>query len=123
MKQLKILNENYYNVLLVAFSLLICYNIYALINSQNLIGILPILIQSILLYLLITKNAITQKAIKYWVIFFFFCAQGFRIIGIAMQSLGKYMENEDNALEMLTSNKMIYAFQKGTQISCSKRLC
>lgn len=109
MKKLEIIDDTYYKVLIGILSTLILYNIYATITTQNLIGILPILIQSVLIYLLITKNAFSQKAIKIWVIVVFFGAQALRIIGIGMQVWAKNMEGEENALEMLTSDKIIYA--------------
>ncbi|MFT5746082.1 MAG: hypothetical protein ACI920_001454, partial [Saprospiraceae bacterium] len=50
MKQLKIILS--YKVLIGILSVFILYNIYATITTRNLIGILPILIQSVLIYLL-----------------------------------------------------------------------
>ncbi|MFT5748109.1 MAG: hypothetical protein ACI920_003503, partial [Saprospiraceae bacterium] len=98
-----------YKVLIGILSVFILYNIYATITTRNLIGILPILIQSVLIYLLITKNIISQKAVKVWIIVVLFGAQGLILIGIVMQSWAKYMKDEENALEMLTSNKVIYS--------------
>ncbi len=72
-------------------------------------GILPIAIQLLLIYLLFNKRIVSQKAIKFWVLLFFFIAQGLKIIGIAIQSWTKYMKSEENALEMLLSNNMIYS--------------
>lgn len=109
MKKLEIIDDTYYKVLIGILSALILYNIYATFTTQNLIGILPILIQSALIYLLITKNTFSQKAIKIWLIVVFFGAQALRIIGIGMQAWAKNMKGEESALEMLTSDKMIYA--------------
>ncbi|MEZ5044571.1 MAG: hypothetical protein R2828_32045 [Saprospiraceae bacterium] len=109
MKQLQIIDDTYYKVLIGMLSALILYNIYGAILTQNLIGILPLLIQSVLIYLLISKNTFSQKAIKIWVIVAFFVAQGLRIIGIGMQAWAKNMRGEETALEMLSSDKMIYA--------------
>jgi hypothetical protein len=109
MKQLKIIDETYYKALIVILGALIFYNIYAIITTQNPIGVLPILIQSVLVHLLITKNKFTQKAIRIWVIVVFFGAQGLRIIGIGMQALAKNMIGEEDGLEMLTSSKIMYA--------------
>lgn len=110
MKQLKIIDETYYKALIVILGALIFYNIYAIITTQNPIGVLPILIQSVLVHLLITKNKFTQKAIKIWIIVVFFGAQGLRIIGIGMQAWAKNMIGEEDGLEMLTSSKIMYAF-------------
>ena len=109
MKRIKIINENYYNVLIGILGSLILYNLYALVSTPNLIVLLALFIQSGLIYCLITKNLISQMLIKIWVIVVFFIAQGFRIIGTAMQSLGKYLKGEEGAVEMITSSHIIYA--------------
>jgi len=109
MKQLKIINETYYKLLIGILCTLILYNIYTIIATGNIIGILPILIESVLIYCLVTKNSISQKAIEIWIIVAFFVAQGLKIIGTAMQSLAKYIQGEEGAIEMLTSDKIIYS--------------
>lgn len=110
MTKLEIIDDTYYKVLIGILSALILFNLYATITTQNLIGILPILIQSALVYLLITKHTFSQKALKIWVMVVFFGAQGLKIIGIGIQAWSKNMKGAENALEMLTSEKIIYAF-------------
>jgi hypothetical protein len=109
MKKLEIIDDTYYKVLIGILSTLMLYNFYAVITTQQLIGILPILIQSVIIYLLITKNILSQKIIKIWLIVVFFIAQGLRIVGIGVQAWANNMEGDGNALEMLTSSKIIYA--------------
>ncbi|MFT4663668.1 MAG: hypothetical protein ACI9VN_003633 [Patescibacteria group bacterium] len=109
MKRLEVINETYYNGLIGILSALVFYNICVALTTFSYIGLLPILIQSALIYLLITKNTISEKAIKIWLIVFFFAAPGIKITGIGMQAWAKYMKGEENALEMLTSNKVIYS--------------
>lgn len=109
MKKLKIIDENYYKLLTGILSALLLYNIYAVITTQNLIGVLPVLIQSVLVYLLITKNVLCQKAIACWIVVVFFGAQGLRIIGIAMQAWAKNMKGQASALDLLASDRILFS--------------
>lgn len=109
MKELKIINESYYKSLILIISTLLIYNIYSTIISKNLIGVLPIILQSVLIYLLLTKNKLAQNVIKIWTIIVFFIAQGLRIIGMGMQTLGKNMQGEENATEILSTEKILLA--------------
>ena len=71
MKKLQIVDTTYYNVLIVILSVLILYNSYALMNTQSLFGIVPIIIQCVLIYLLATRNVCSQKAINIWILLIF----------------------------------------------------
>lgn len=110
MKQLIIIDEVYYKVLIGVLSAFIVYNLYASIVSGSLLGILPVLIQSVLIYLLVTKNLISQNIIKVWIIIFFFGIQCIKIILIVIQAIVKNMRGEENAIEMLSSDKILYSF-------------
>lgn len=108
MKRLKITDNIFYKALIGIFSALILYNLYATISTRNLFGILPILIQSVLVYFLVTKHPVSQKAIRIWVIVIFWGAQGLKIIGVGLQVLAESMEREKGSIEVLTSEKVIY---------------
>lgn len=109
MKRLNVINENYFKALIVILGSLLLYNLYSIIISKNLFGLLPILIQSVLIYFLITKNPNSQRANKLWLIIVFFGAQIVRILSEVVQVWAKYMKGEENALEMLVSNRVIYS--------------
>ncbi|MCB0645471.1 MAG: hypothetical protein KDC49_02340 [Saprospiraceae bacterium] len=109
MKKLSIINHAYYRILIGVLGGLMLNNIYATFTSRNLIGILPILLQSVLIYLLFTKNTFSQKAVKIWVIVVFFVAQTLGIIAIVIQAWAKNIKGEEGAFEMLASDKIIYS--------------
>lgn len=109
MKQLKILDNTYYQILIGLLGALALYNLYTAIISGNLWGSLPVLIQSILIYLLISKHPISKIAVKLWVIFAFFGAQGAKLIGMGIQAWTKQMRGDANAWEMITTDRAIYS--------------
>jgi hypothetical protein len=106
MKELIIVDNKFYKALIGIFSVLILYNLFVVFNNQNFNGVFPIVIQSVLMYFLLTKQPIGQKAVKIWIIVFLWGAQGLRIIGVAMQALSQ--DVEEDSWEMLTSNRIIY---------------
>ncbi|MFK7810078.1 MAG: hypothetical protein AB8F74_19890, partial [Saprospiraceae bacterium] len=103
-----IINQNYYLALLVLLTGLLIFNCLSFLQSPSLIGILPILFQVFLLFLLATKNEKSQLIIKYWI--------GFRCILLPAIKLGttvfrvmlKNMRNKETPFEMLTSEQTLY---------------
>ena len=108
MKKLQIVDITYYNVLIVILSVLILYNSYALMNTQSLFGIVPIIIQCVLIYLLATRNVCSQKAIKVWILLVFIGLSMLKIIAAFLQAWAMNMRGDENALENLSSTRMIY---------------
>ena len=66
-------------------------------------------IQSALIFLLISKNSMCQKAIKLWILISLMIGPGLIIVGIILQSLGAHMQGEEDLIELLASNKMLYS--------------
>lgn len=109
MSKLRIENKNYYHGLIFILSVFLVFNIFTSFTTQNIYGLIPITIQSGLFFLLVTKNALSQLALKVWIIIMFFIGQGLKIFGVGLQTLGSYMKNEDS-LEILTSYSTIFSF-------------
>ena len=55
----------FYYLLISYLIILICWNSYAILNG-NLIGIIPIVIQLIIIYLIFDKNKLAKIGIKIW---------------------------------------------------------
>jgi hypothetical protein len=102
-EKIKIVNETYYRILIGLLSLLLIYNLYVFMKSINLIGVLPILFQSVLLYLLLTKNQYSQTVIKYWVGFICIILQLIKIGSTLLKAIIDNMQNEENPLDKLLS--------------------
>ena len=65
MEQTVFKNKPFYYLLISYLIILICWNSYT-VTKGVLIGILPIVIQLILLYLIFDKNKLTKQGIKIW---------------------------------------------------------
>lgn len=64
-------NKLFYYLLISYLILLICWNSYT-VTKGVLFGILPIVVQLILLYLIFDKNKLTKQGIKIWSIVIIF---------------------------------------------------
>ena len=109
MKRLHITNQTYYIILIACIACLLMWNVYSTMTSQNLIGLISISIQSVLIILLLTKNVLSQQAIKLWLILFWFISQGLIVVGLGLQSLGAVMQGEEGGMEFILSSKMLYS--------------
>jgi hypothetical protein len=67
MEKIKFNNKVFEYSLIGYIISLLCWNLYA-IGKGNLIGMIPIGIQTILLFLLLTKNKYVKNGIKFWAI-------------------------------------------------------
>ena len=65
MNKITFKNQTFYYLLISYLIILICWNSYALLNG-NLIGIIPIVIQLIIIYLIFDKNKLAKIGIKIW---------------------------------------------------------
>jgi len=95
--------------LLVILSLLILYNIWTTISYGILIEILPVTMQTVLIYLLISRNQYAQKSIKIWAIIFTIISPLLLIIGRLLQVFGDILQ-EKETIEILTSSKIQLSF-------------
>jgi len=83
MKKTVFKNKYFYWLLIIYLFLLLAWNINTLILG-NVIAILPILAQSFLIILILTRNKYTKMGIKIWAIFL--------IIGPSLSILGKSLK-------------------------------
>ncbi|MDA9774380.1 hypothetical protein N9B82_05425 [Saprospiraceae bacterium] len=107
MNKIKIVNQSYYFILLGLLTLLLIYNLYTFTIGQSLIGLVPIIFQAGLLYLLFTKNVYAQKIIKYWVGFICIVIQLVKLGSFAVESLIDSIQNEKNALDPLFTEQSL----------------
>ena len=68
------------------------YNLIVSVYTKNLLGLSPILIQAIVLYLLISKNKYVQLLVKIWSGIFLIGSGGLVAIGILLQFIGRGKE-------------------------------
>lgn len=81
MEKSKFNNEVYYWIIISIIILLLTYNLYLTIVYNYLIGLLPVTIQSILLFLILKKNKFAKIGIKLWAWIFLIIAYGLQFIG------------------------------------------
>ncbi len=105
-------NSIFYWIITSAISLLLLLNIFTLIASFNPITFLPIIIQSLLLYLIFTKNKNAKLGIKIWSILFLIIANSLQLLGGILQILGKGNPN----LGLLDYLKLVILILIGTFI-------
>jgi hypothetical protein len=80
---------------------LLCWNLYAL-DIGNLFGLIPIGIQGILLFLIISKNKYVKIGIKIWAIILIL-SHGLSLVG---KSIKKFLGDEIIISELM--NKIIF---------------
>ncbi|MDO5614752.1 MAG: hypothetical protein Q4G16_01070 [Cruoricaptor ignavus] len=74
-------NNTFYWLLILFIGTLIAWNTFFLFSRFEFIIFLPIIIQTILLYLIVTKNKYAKLGIKIWTIFFLIIAYGLQFFG------------------------------------------
>ncbi len=78
----------FYWILLSSISLLLVINLLTFVITLNPIALLPILIQSLLLFLIFTKHKYAKIGVKIWTIIFLIIANGLQLLGIILQVVG-----------------------------------
>lgn len=81
MKKVKFNSEIYFWIISSILILLMAYNLYVTLVQRLLMGLLPIIIQSVLLVLLFTKNRMAKIGVKIWSMVFLVIASGLQLIG------------------------------------------
>ena len=81
-------NITFYWILISLISLLLLLNLLTFIVTINPIALLPIIIQSVLLYLMFTKHKYAKIGIKIWTILFLIIANGLQFLGAILQIIG-----------------------------------
>jgi len=111
-------NKSFYYLLISYLIILILWNSYT-VTKGVLIGILPIMIQLILLYLIFDKNKLTKKGIKIWSIIIIL-GNGISLFAKLLKiTLGDEIIITDllNKFVFLTTGILIYVFnEKYTEI-------
>jgi len=108
-------NQTFYYLLISYLIILICWNSYAVVNG-SLFGLIPIVIQLIIIYLLYDKNKHAKIGIKIWSIVL--------IIGPSLSIVGKLLKTVAGTdldlkklienLILLTVGILIYYFNDKT---------
>ena len=101
--RIQIENQTNYRLLIGLLIIILIYNLFAFVQSMNLIGVLPILFQSLLLYLLLTKNKYSQIAIKYWIGFICIVLQVIKLGSTVLIAIIDNIQNDQNPFEPLFS--------------------
>ncbi len=105
--RIQIENQTYYRILIGLLIIILIYNLFVFVQSMNLIGVLPILFQSLLLFLLLTKNKYSQIVIKYWIGFICIVLQVIKLGSTLLIAIIDNMQNEENPFEPLFSEYSI----------------
>ena len=101
--KIQIENQTYYKILMGLLILILLYNLFVFTQSINLIGALPIVFQSVLLFLLFTKNRYSQMIIKYWIGFICIVLQVIKLGSTLIIAIIDNMQNEENPFEPIFS--------------------
>lgn len=91
-------NQTFYYCVLSLLGCLIFYNCYVILYFQEVWGIIPIVIQSIIIGLIITKHKFAKITLKVWAIIFL-------VVGSSLQILGQGIQD---VLEQRMADLMFY---------------
>jgi hypothetical protein len=95
-------NKTFFYVLLGYISFLLLYNIFLGITTKNYWGLLPIIIQVILLALMLTYNKYARIALIWWTIIF-------HIIDFSLTLMGSLLSLVGDAHKGAPINKIIFS--------------
>lgn len=88
-------SKTFYWIVILFLTVILIWNLYSIIYSSNLLGLLPITIQFILLALIFTKHKYAKLGIKFWAILFLIISSGLQFIGRLLQDMGNGFINVD----------------------------
>lgn len=80
-------NQTFYFCVLALLSCLILYNCYVIITFQEVWGIIPILIQAVIIGMIITKHRFARLILKIWAIVFLIIGSSLQILGQGIQDI------------------------------------
>ncbi|MFT4699267.1 MAG: hypothetical protein ACI9SJ_002433 [Flavobacteriaceae bacterium] len=95
MKKSYFKDQTLYWVIIIILGGLLIWNSTILLAYQKLIGLLPILIQTVLLILISTKHEYAKIGIKIWTI-------SFLIVGPSLQFFGRLLNEILNGFEVIS---------------------
>jgi hypothetical protein len=119
MKKVVFKNPYYYKGLIAILLILLIYNTYWVFFGNNLVGLIPVLVQSVLLYLIAVNHALSKKAIQFWALIFLVLAQFLRILGRFMKDFAIDFKDADlifylQAICVLLLGLVIHEYAKDT---------
>lgn len=95
MKKTVFKNKTYYFILIIYIGVLLVWNLFTTIAYSKLIGILPVIIQTVLLILIISEYQYAKIGIKIWAILFIIVAPGLKFVGQLLTNLGGVSNHQD----------------------------
>ena len=95
MKKSEFSNQTVYWTVIAIIGGLMLWNLFATVTSGKLIGLLPVTIQAVLLWLITTKNQYAKIGIKAWVIIFLVSANVLQFFGRLLQDAVESFVNAD----------------------------
>jgi cation transport ATPase len=95
MKKSHFNNKTVYWIIIAIIAGLFFWNLFVVIKTGNLFGLIPALIQAILLGLIFTKNQYAKIGTKIWAIVFLAIAYGLQFIGRLLKDLTESFSNVD----------------------------
>ena len=106
-------NQTFYFCVLALLGCLILYNCYVILTFQEILGIIPILIQAIIIGMIITKHRYAKIILKIWAIIFLVVGSILQIVGQGIQDLGDhrvldYMFYLVAAINLVVGSLVIY---------------
>ncbi|MBU4537567.1 MAG: hypothetical protein L6264_06535 [Weeksellaceae bacterium] len=95
MKKSQFSNQTVYWTIIAIIGGLMLWNLFATVTSGNLLGLLPVTIQAVLLWLITTQNQYAKIGIKAWIIIFLVIANGLQFFGRLLQDAVESFVNAD----------------------------
>jgi hypothetical protein len=93
MKRIIFKNAFFHWAIVSILSLLLVWNLYKAVTTPKLVGLLPILIQILLLTLILRRHEYAKIGIKLWAIMFLISGSGLQILGGITRDLSDSFAN------------------------------
>ena len=110
-------NPTFHTAIIIILGILLCWNLYSLLISNNLVALIPMFIQTAILALILTKNKNAKKGIGIWAIILII-GPGISIVAKAIKIfLGDPLDEISPLiyqLVLLLSGLVIYHYNKTT---------
>lgn len=119
MKKAVFTNQYFYQGLIALLLILITVNLVAVVFEGKLIGLVPAAIQSVLIYLIVSKHPFSKKAVQLWALVFLVLAQALRVSGRFLKDLSSNFAEVDlifylQAICMLLLGLVVYEYARTT---------
>ena len=101
MKKAVFKNQYFYFVVIMFLVLLLIWNSYVVFLGSY-VGLIPILIQLVLLFLILTKNPYSKIGLKFFSVIFLIGASGLQVVSALLKaSIGEF--------ETVNGNKLLFS--------------